>query len=85
MAGHPKRQRIHRSNRAGAHGEHIAQNAAHPCGSALMRFDIAGVIVAFHFENNGLTVADIDNTCIFTRPANDLWPRGGQRAQPFLG
>src|SRR5713226_3913841 len=35
----PKTQRVHHGNRAGAHGEDVAQDAAYAGGSALKRFD----------------------------------------------
>ena len=84
MCGHAERQAVHRGNRAGAHGENIAQNAAHAGGSALIRFDVRRVVVAFHLKDHRLPVAYIDNAGIFPRPADHLWPRGGQGAQPFL-
>ena len=39
------------------HGEDIAQDAADAGGCALIGFDVAGVVVAFHFEHHGLTIA----------------------------
>jgi hypothetical protein len=42
------------------------------------------VIVAFHFENHSLPVANINNTGILTGAANHLWPFGGQGAEPFF-
>src|SRR5208283_6054225 len=54
-----KPQRIQVGNRPGAHGEDISENAAHAGGRTLVRFDEAGVVVAFHLEDGGQPVADI--------------------------
>ena len=78
-------QRVHRGNRARAHGEHVAQNAANPGRRALIGFDIGRVVVALHLKDHGLTVADIDHTSVFARTTDDLRAGGRQRAQPFLG
>ncbi|OIQ75837.1 hypothetical protein GALL_424880 [mine drainage metagenome] len=80
-----KAERVHRGNRARAHGKDVAQDAADAGGSALMRLDIRGVVVAFHLEHHGLPVTDIDDTRVFARPADHLRPGGRQGAQPFLG
>ena len=78
-------QRVHCRNGARAHGEHVAQDAAHARGCALIGLDIGRVIVAFHFENNALAVADIDDARVFARATDDLWAFGWQGPQPFLG
>ena len=51
----------------------------------MIGFNVAGVVVRFHFENNGLTVANINNTCVLTGAADHLGAGGGQRAKPFFG
>ena len=84
MRRHAEAERIHRRNGPRAHGEDIAQDAAHAGGSALMRLDVAGVVVAFHLEDHRLPVADIDHARILARPADHLRSGGGQGAQPFL-
>ena len=80
-----KTKRVHRGNRAGAHREYVSQDAAHTCGCALVGFDITRVVMAFHFENHGLSVADIDHTCVFSWTAYDLWPFCREGSQPFFG
>ena len=77
-------ERIHRRYGARAHGEDIAQDAADAGRRPLMRLDEAGVVVAFHLEDHGLTIADIDHARVLARPADHLWSGGGQGAQPFL-
>ena len=56
---------VHREYRAGTHGEDVANDAAHPCGCALERFDGARVVVALHFERDGPSIADVDDAGIF--------------------
>ena len=80
-----KAERVHRSNRACAHGEDIAQNAAHAGGRTLVGFDVGGVVVALHLEDQRLAIADIDHACVFAGAADHLRAIGGQGAQPFLG
>ena len=84
MRRQAERERIHRRNGPSAHGEHIAQDAAHAGGRALMGFDVGGVVVALHLEDHGLSVANINHARIFARAADHLRAGGGQGAQPFL-
>ena len=58
-------QRIELCNRTGAHGEHIAVDAAHAGGCTLVWFDGAGVVMAFDLEAAGQSVADIHQSGIF--------------------
>ena len=41
--------------------------------------------MAFHFENNALAIADIDDARVFTGAADHLWAGCGQGTEPFLG
>ena len=84
MLRRAKAKRIHRRNRTRAHGEDIPQDAAHASRGPLVGFDIGRVVMAFHFENQRLAVADIDDTRVFARSADHLRALGRQRAQPFL-
>ena len=84
VRGFAEAERIHRGNRAGPHGEDIAQNAADPGGGTLIGFDVAGVVVAFHLEDHRLTVADINHTGVFAGATDHLWPGGRQGAEPFF-
>ena len=56
---------IHREDRAGAHGEDVADDAAHAGGRALEWLDGAGVVVALHLECDGPSIADVDDAGIF--------------------
>ena len=85
MLGRAEAQRVHRRDRARAHGEHVAQDAAHAGRRALVGLDEARVVVRFHLEDDGLSVADIDDAGILARPLDDALAGGRQGAQPLLG
>ena len=85
MRRRTKAQRIHGGDGTRAHGEDVTQDAADACGRALIRLDVRWVVVAFHLEDDCLTIANIHDACIFAGAANDAGAGGGQRAQPFLG
>ncbi len=75
-------QEIETGDRARAHGENIAQNAADACRCALEGFDERRVIVAFHLENARVAVANIDDASILSRTANH--PGGFCRELPQM-
>ncbi len=77
-------QRIHRRDRPRAHGEHVAQDAAHARRRALVGLDEAGVVVRLHLEDDRLPVADIDDAGILARALDHPRAGGRQRAQPLL-
>ena len=54
-------QRVHDGDRAGAHGEDVADDAADPGGRALVRLDVARVVVRLDLEGHRVAVADIDD------------------------
>ena len=64
-------ERIHDGERARAHGEDVAQNAADAGGRALERLDVAGVIVGFDLEGAGPAVADVDDAGVLARTLHD--------------
>ena len=79
-----KAQRIEVGNRTCAHGEDITHDAANTGCSPLIRFDEGRVVMAFHFENGGLTIANVNHTGIFTRTLNDPVGLGWQGFEPFF-
>ena len=83
MVGLAEAQRIEIGNRTRAHCEYIAHNATHTGGRTLIRFNERRVVVAFHFENRRITIANINHTGIFARPLNDLRAIDRQFFQPF--
>src|SRR6202008_3332765 len=68
MFGIAKRQRIEASNRPRAHREDVAQNAADAGRGALIRLDIARVIMALHLEHDREPIADSDDAGVFAGP-----------------
>ena len=58
-------ERVHEKHGPGAHGENVAQDAAHARGRALKRLDGRRVVVAFHFKHNGVAVSDVDSSRVF--------------------
>ena len=56
-----KGERVEARDRPRAHREHVAQNAADAGGRALIRLDVARMVVALHLEHDRLTVADVDD------------------------
>src|SRR5699024_12411219 len=59
-------QLVHHCDRAGAHGDDVADDAAHAGGRALVGFDITGVVVGLDLECHGPTVADVDDSGVLT-------------------
>ena len=84
MLGHAEAQGVHGRNRTGPHGEDIAQNAADAGGRALIGFDVGGVVVALHLEDNGLTIVNVDHPGILTGALQHARTFGRQGAEPFL-
>ena len=75
-------QGIEVGDRARAHGEHVAQNAADAGGSTLIRLDKARVVVAFHLEDGGQPVADIHHAGILAGTVDHPRRLGRQCFQP---
>ena len=75
-------QRIQIGNRPRAHGEDIAQNAAHPRRRTIIGFDVRWVVVAFHFENRGQPLTDVNHAGILARALDHPRRLGRQFLQP---
>ena len=79
-------QRIHDGHRARAHGEDVAQDAAHPGRRALKRLNVAGVVVRFDLEHAGPAVAHPHHAGVLARPLQNVGTLGGQALeQPAAG
>ena len=74
----PEAQRIHDGEGASAHGEDVAQDAAHAGGRALKGLDVAGVVVALDLEGAGPAVADVDDAGVLAGALDDAVAFGGQ-------
>jgi hypothetical protein len=77
-------QRVHRRDGPRAHGEDVAQDAAHAGRRALVRLDIGRVVVALHLEDHRLAVADIDHAGVLARSLDHLRPVVGSVFSHFL-
>ena len=73
-----KAERVHDRERPRAHGEDVAQDAADAGGRALVRLDVAGMVVRLDFEGAGPAVAHVDDAGIFARPLDHAVAFGGQ-------
>ncbi len=71
-------ERVHDGERARAHGEDVAQDAADAGGRALIRLNVAGVVVRFDLEGAGPAVADVDDAGVFAGPLDDAIALRGQ-------
>ena len=56
----PEPQRVHHRDRAGAHREDVADDAADPGRGALVRLDVRRVVVGLDLERDGVALADVD-------------------------
>ena len=81
MFGRTEAQQVEAGDGARTHGEDIAQNATDTCRRALIGLDERWMIMAFHLEDAGLSIANIDDAGIFTRTLNDPWRFRRQFAQ----
>ncbi len=77
-------QRVHCRDRASAHGEDVAKDAADAGRRTLVGLDIGGVVVALHLEDDAIAVVDVDDAGIFARSLDDARSLGRQGAQPLL-
>src|SRR3954466_11807217 len=74
-------ERIQARDRSRAHGEHVTEDAADASRGALIRLDIAWMVVALHLEHAGEPVTDIDDAGILARSLDHPRRLGRQRAQ----
>jgi hypothetical protein len=82
--GSAEGQRVHRRDGPRAHGEDVAQDAAHAGRRALIGLDVGGVVVAFHLEDHRLPVADIHHARILAGAADHLRAGGGSVRSHFF-
>ena len=82
MARIAEAQRVQVGDRARAHGEHVAHDAADAGGRALVGLDEGRVVVALHLEDDGIAVADVDHAGVLAGPLDHLRAFGGERLEP---
>ena len=61
-------QRVEERDRAGAHGEDVADDAADPGGRALVGLDRARMVVRLDLEDDRQPVADVERAGVLARP-----------------
>ena len=66
MGGIAESERVHRGDRPRSHGEHVAEDAADSRCGALVRLDVARMVVALHLERDGQAATDIDHAGVLT-------------------
>ena len=81
MIGLAETQRIHHRNGARAHGEDVAHDAAHAGRCTLIGLDERRMVMAFHLEDDGVAVADVDDAGILARALQHPRRFGRQAAQ----
>ncbi len=81
MIGPAETQRVEVGDRASAHREDVAQDAADAGRRTLIRLDIGRVVVALHLEDRRLAVADVDHAGILAGAADHLRAGGGELLQ----
>ncbi len=88
VVGSTEAQRVHHRDRAGAHREDVADDAADAGGRALVGLDVRRVVVRLDLEGDRVALADVDHTGVLA-DADEHGVRGGrllaELAQVHLG
>ena len=79
VVGRAEEQRVHDGQRAGAHGEDVAQDPPDAGRRALVGLDGRGVVVALDPDGHGDAVAGVDDPGVLTRADQDVGPSVGRR------
>ncbi len=61
VVGRAEAQRVHDGDRAGAHGDDVADDAADAGGRALVGLDVGRVVVRLDLEGDRVALADVDD------------------------
>ena len=72
-------------DRAGTHGEDVAENATDPGRGSLKGFYGGRVVVGFDLERETETLAEINNSSIFTGAYQDAIALGGKLFEEGAG
>ena len=80
----PEHQRVEQRDRARAHRDDVADDAADPGGGALVRLDRARMRMRFHLEDDGHAVADVDGSGVLAGPDQHCRAFGRERPQVDL-
>src|SRR5882757_10493789 len=85
MFRRPEAQRVEAGNRARAHREYVAQDTADAGGRALIRLDVARMVMALHLEHDRLAVADVDDPGVLAGALDHPWRLGRQPLEMDAG
>ena len=77
-------QLVHDSDRARAHGDDVADDAAHAGSRALVGLDEGRVVVGLHLEGDGPAAADVDDAGVLAHADEEVLPHGVGRARAEL-
>jgi hypothetical protein len=82
-------QRVHDADRAGAHGEDVADDAAHAGGRTLVGLHVGGVVVGLDLEGDRPVAADVDDARLLAdarqqRPARRVIAQNPEARQMLL-
>ena len=81
VVGRAEEEGVHHGQRPGAHGEDVAQDAAHAGGGALVGLDGRRVVVALDADGHGDAVAGVDDPGVLARADQDPRALGRQAPQ----
>ena len=74
-------ERVEQGDGARSHRDHVAEDAPHAGGRALVGLYEGGVIVGLDLEDGGQAVADVHRPRVLARPLQDARALGGQRLE----
>jgi hypothetical protein len=77
----PEAERVHERNRARAHGEDVADDAADSGRRPLEGLDEGRMVVGLDLEDRGEAVADVDHPRVLSRPLQHARPAGRKPSQ----
>ena len=68
---------VHHGDRAGAHRDDVAHDAADAGRGALERLDVGGVVVALDLEGDGPALTDVDDAGVLAHADHEVLLHGG--------
>ncbi len=69
--GRAEPEPVEESDRARAHCDDVAEDAADAGGGALERLDRGGMVVRLNLEGDCQPPAEVDDACVLARPLED--------------
>ena len=73
-------QRVHHADGARPHGQDVADDAANAGGRALVRLDVAGMVVRLDLEGDGVALPDVDDAGVLADAGQQLADRASPQA-----